>query len=572
MSDNQVSDISPLASFADRSPFLVLNRNSITDISIFKNFTAGLIDLHGNSASCSDLSDVRALSGATIRFDDCVSQVSLGSLTSVAGSVPSSYYDITAAADGRSAVAWQTGQPSGGASKVFLQRFDATGSPNGGIIELQDSPYGSGPVRAEWLANDSIAVTFFSYNNSRYRVELRIVDASNTIVHSGQVIGDSGRDYKPQDMVDLGDGRFVITWNMSPNHPQLPNQGAAAWVYGYDGSQIGLPFWIAESSTGSTNAGWSTSTFSAAKVDGDLVAFAVNDRSNGVDSIFTVRTFDVTAGVDTNADGYAELSPLFTQDFLGTTLDANPVSFALLEIPPGTDGTRAVMGSGSQITFGLEDNFATDNGAETLPVSSGLQAYLTGLGATRAQLDETTVNTPRAASFDLSAVSAGLTGAVLKLRAKPLDDNRAEGNDTIYLTAFDDAGTNVISAYTIGLGVDAGPNNYFDFDWQIDGRPEHPAEGYEIVIDLGNFAAQEGVDLSLLNEIQSAGKLDVVVGADTLVDYMSLELTSGAEPAYVVHLMQKRRRFRLQLWMPITTWVKNIIDRAVAWPAVSDCR
>ena len=127
--------------------------------------------------------------------------------------------------------------------------------------------------------------------------------------------------------------------NMSPNHPQLPNQGAAAQVYGYDGSQIGLPFDSRELNRLDKCGLEHKHVLSAAKIDGDLVAFAVNDRSNGVDSIFTVRTFDVTAGVDTNADGYAELT-LFTQDFLGTTLDANPVSFALLEIPPGTDGTR----------------------------------------------------------------------------------------------------------------------------------------------------------------------------------------------------------------------------------------
>ena len=51
-----------------------------------------------------------------------------------------------------------------------------------------------------------------------------------------------------------------------------------------------------------------------------------------------------------------------------------------------------------------------------------------------------------------------------KKRARPLDDERAEGNDEIYLSGFDETGSNLMPAYTIGLGVDSPPNNYFDFD------------------------------------------------------------------------------------------------------------
>ena len=84
-----------------------------------------------------------------------------------------------------------------------------------------------------------LLLSFFSYANSRYSVELRIVDENNTLIHSSQIIGDLiPRDYKPQDMVDMGDGRLVISWNMTPDHPSLPNLGAAAQVYDYAGSSL----------------------------------------------------------------------------------------------------------------------------------------------------------------------------------------------------------------------------------------------------------------------------------------------------------------------------------------------
>ena len=76
--------------------------------------------------------------------------------------------------------------------------------------------------------------------------------------------------------------------------------------------------------------------------------------------------------------------------------------------------------------------------------------------------------------------------------------------------------------YNIGLGVDAGPNNYFDFDWQIDGRPAVPNEGFEISIDLSNFAAQQGTSLNLLDDINTEKLLDIIIADDTLVDFVEL--------------------------------------------------
>ena len=208
-------------------------------------------------------------------------------------------------------------------------------------------------------------------------------------------------------------------------------------------------------------------------------------------------------------------------DYCVQTADRLAYRFALSEASTASAGTT--------IVYGVEDFFDTSNGSEAAPVSDGLQAHLGD--AALADLDDVSTNKSRAFSYDLSSLRGLITGAVLKIRARPLDDERAEGNDEIYLSGFDESGNNLMPAYTIGLGVDSPPNNYFDFDWQIDGRPAHPAEGYEIVINLANFAAKEGAGLSLIEEINTTGLLDMVVGDDTNVDYVSLEVSIGSAEA-----------------------------------------
>lgn len=187
------------------------------------------------------------------------------------------------------------------------------------------------------------------------------------------------------------------------------------------------------------------------------------------------------------------------------------------------------------IQYGLDDSFVTTNGSEASSISAGLQTYLTNTFPTTplVDFDDSQTNSFKAASFDLISVTGEITGAVLKLRAIPLDDNRGEGNDKIIVSGFDASGNSIMPSYNIGLGVDAGPNNYFDFDWQIDGRPAHPSEGYEILIDLSDFSAQEGTGLSLLENIKAQKLLDVVLPPDTMVDYVRLEVTTADSSSQV---------------------------------------
>ena len=70
------------------------------------------------------------------------------------------------------------------------------------------------------------------------------------------------------------------------------------------------------------------------KVDDERVAFALDDRSNGVDREYSVVTFNVTSDldVDSDSDGYADKSPDYQQSFYSTRREVDGISFALLEL------------------------------------------------------------------------------------------------------------------------------------------------------------------------------------------------------------------------------------------------
>ena len=221
------------------------------------------------------------------------------------------------------------------------------------------------------------------------------------------------------------------------------------------------------------------------------------------------------------------------QTLLNGTFTGQPLSLGStaadlsLTLPKLTDLALDESGFKTQtFTYGQEDNFSTADGAESSFFSTGYQAYAANSANGAVDPDDTSLQAIRGGSFDLQAVEGQIVGVTLSLRARPLDDNKGEGNDVIVLTGFDDSGSTLMSRYEIGLGWDSPPNNLFNFDWQIDDRPPHPAEGYEITLDLTNFSAKEGTGLSLLSEIQSNRLLDVVVGDDTIIDYVSLTVSS----------------------------------------------
>jgi len=179
----------------------------------------------------------------------------------------------------------------------------------------------------------------------------------------------------------------------------------------------------------------------------------------------------------------------------------------------------------TKITYGDDDEFDLTDVVENTTVSDGLELYLDASDAAPLlSLDVTTLDGTRAASFDLSEIEGEITSAILSMRAKPLDNTEAQGDDIIVLSGFDTSGSALMPSYNIALGTDAGSNSVFDFNWKVEESSSHPEEGYELSIDLSNFGAHEGTGLSLIDHINTHDLLDVIITDDTMVDYISLEI------------------------------------------------
>ena len=187
--------------------------------------------------------------------------------------------------------------------------------------------------------------------------------------------------------------------------------------------------------------------------------------------------------------------------------------------------------STTTITLGEKDEYSASNGNEASPRTTAFDTVLSGQ-TIDAFFDNTQTNSSQGFSFDLSSISGTITGATLKLSAKPLNDSGAEDNDVIRLWGNDpssgaDWATYAATGKTVGLGWDAGPNNYFNFDWRYNRAETIGDPSWDITLDLSNFAAQEGTGLSLVSDIDQNKILNVLVGDDTIVDYAELDLSFG---------------------------------------------
>lgn len=165
----------------------------------------------------------------------------------------------------------------------------------------------------------------------------------------------------------------------------------------------------------------------------------------------------------------------------------------------------------------------------------GLQAFVNGGGwggppVSAATFDDSRVNINRFFSFDIGSVANGrcLMAAQLEMRARPRNDFGGEDNDRIILTGFYSSGDAAIHDYSVGFGIDAGPNNYFDFDWRVS-KLADPDKGYLINLDLSDFDGQLGQGLNLLPELNANPILDIMSSGDTDFDYADLKLVFDDE-------------------------------------------
>ena len=125
---------------------------------------------------------------------DSTTPLIVGASETVSNSNPSGYFDVAYNASGERAVSWSSTPPSGGSGSILLQRYNADGSSNGNLINLDNSGEIQRPS-VTFLENGSTAVTFFKYKSGRYDTELKIIDKNGSVTHSsvansGEATGD----------------------------------------------------------------------------------------------------------------------------------------------------------------------------------------------------------------------------------------------------------------------------------------------------------------------------------------------------------------------------------------------
>lgn len=183
---------------------------------------------------------------------------------------------------------------------------------------------------------------------------------------------------------------------------------------------------------------------------------------------------------------------------------------------------------------GVKDNFSTANSDEVASISYDfndyfIQTYSTSPAYT---FDSYEANKPRAVSFVFSEITDEIVEAEVRLKARPLDDSKAEGNDRILLGLVDE-----ITFKQIALGIDGGANPYFNFDWQIDDPtvppPTPPELGFDIMINLDSFNTTDTQNFSILDDINTFKSLDIAITDDSAWDYVELHITTIPEPTTV---------------------------------------
>ncbi|MDA9176298.1 hypothetical protein N9O95_04345, partial [Alphaproteobacteria bacterium] len=284
------------------------------------------------------------------------------------------------------------------------------------------------------------------------------------------------------------------------------------------------------SATTSTSVPENTSgafyTAEATDADSDSLTYSVVGGADGDKFEFngTGLTFkaepDYETPADSDSDNVYEVQ-IQADDGNGGTA-TQTVSVTVTDVEETGQSTTT-------ITLGEKDDYSASNGNEASPRTTAFETVLSGQ-TIDAYFDNTQTNSSQGFSFDLSSISGPITGATLKLSAKPLNDSGAEDNDVIRLWGNDpssgaDWATYAATGKTVGLGWDAGPNNYFNFDWRYNRAETIGDPSWDITLDLSNFAAQEGTGLSLVSDIDQNKILNVLVGDDTIVDYAELDLS-----------------------------------------------
>ena len=177
-------------------------------------------------------------------------------------------------------------------------------------------------------------------------------------------------------------------------------------------------------------------------------------------------------------------------------------------------------------TLGVPDGYKTTN-VETTSHSPGLQAKLGGQPTKI--YDDATIDQIFADSFQ--SLPSTITSAQLRIGLKPTSD--ISRNASILLAVFD---SSALSPNFFGtfIGTDFNQTGLLNNAWTSTSYPS----GTVLTLDLANLPgspiAQSGSTTSLLAAINNLKQLDVVVGSETIVDFIELCVTTD-DPAIQSH-------------------------------------
>ena len=92
------------------------------------------------------------------------------------------------------------------------------------------------------LPDGTVVLSYHEYQGPYRDVEVKHIEPDNNILSVGFVNTDSPYDALGTQVTDLGDGRYLVSWIYSSNHPQNPPEGGYGQVVSYDGSLLGSRF------------------------------------------------------------------------------------------------------------------------------------------------------------------------------------------------------------------------------------------------------------------------------------------------------------------------------------------
>ncbi|MCA9189180.1 MAG: hypothetical protein KDA99_26325, partial [Planctomycetales bacterium] len=164
------------------------------------------------------------------------------------------------------------------------------------------------------------------------------------------------------------------------------------------------------------------------------------------------------------------------------------------------------------LTRGLPDAYVLPT--EPVSPSAGAAAYLSTIGATSRNYDETGVNKQFLDSFQ--SLPSGIVSATLQIGLKP--QGEVDFNDALGLFFFSGTGS-VLAGWSAYLGTGNGGVSLLSNVWSTGNYPS----GNVFTLNLGALPTSSGTT-SLIGNLNTYGKLDVRVQDDTAVDFMRLSL------------------------------------------------